>query len=134
MATVRRDVRIARPPDDVWAVLRDPTTICDWFPGVTGVSVEGRTRTITLGSGLPMPETITTIDDDLRRFQYRLTSPIVSDHRATIDVIDDHGDSLVIYSTDIEPAPMAYVFAGATGAALDQLKAVLEAGTTARED
>ena len=74
-----------------------------------------------------MPEEIITIDDDLRRFQYRITSPIVSNHQGTIDVIPEPDGSLVIYSTDISPDPMAYVFSGATGAALDELKAQMEA-------
>ena len=126
MATVRREIRIRRSPDDVWALLRDPMTIADWFPGIVSCALDGRSRTVTMGSGLRLNEEIVTIDDDLRRFQYRIDSPIMSHHLGTIDVIDDQGDSLVVYGTDISPDPMAYVFSGATGAALATVKAQLE--------
>jgi len=127
MATVRRHIRINRSPDDVWARIRDAAALREWFPGLVSSDVDGSTRTITTTSGISMPEEIITIDDDLRRFQYRITSPIESHHLATIDVIEDSGESLVIYSTDISPDPMAYVFSGATGAALDELKYQMEA-------
>jgi len=127
MATVRREIRIHRPPDDVWALVRDAAALHRWFPGLVASEVDGTKRVITLRSGLSMPEEIITIDDDLRRFQYRITSPIVSNHQGTIDVIPEPDGSLVIYSTDISPDPMAYVFSGATGAALDELKAQMEA-------
>lgn len=80
-----------------------------------------------MGSGLSLQEEILTIDDDLRRFQYHIDSPIMSHHLGMIDVLADQGGSLVIYSTDISPDPMAYVFSGATGAALDAIKFRLEA-------
>ena len=34
MGTVRREVRIARSADDVWAVVGDPASMAEWFPGV----------------------------------------------------------------------------------------------------
>ena len=126
MATVRREIRIERSPDDVWALLRDPTTIVDWFPGIVSCTLDGSVRTVTMTSGLSLREEIVTIDDDLRRFQYRIDSPIMSHHLGMIDVLEDHGGSLVIYSTDISPDPMAYVFSGATGAALEAIKSRLE--------
>jgi len=127
MATVRREIRIDCNPDDVWALIRDPTTIAEWFPGIVSCTLDGSFRTVTMGSGLSLQEEIITIDDDLRRFQYRIDSPIMSHHLGMIDVLADQGGSLVIYSTDISPDPMAYVFSGATGAALDAIKFRLEA-------
>jgi uncharacterized protein YndB with AHSA1/START domain len=131
MATVRRHVRIARAPDEVWDVLRDPASVERWFPGVVAAEVDGSQRVVTLASGMPMTEQIVTIDDDLRRFQYRLTTPVITEHLGTIDVIEDGDGSLVVYSTDIEPPPMAYVFSGATAAALAELRRLVETAARA---
>ncbi len=68
MGSVRREVRIARPADVVWAVVGDPVRIPEWFPGIVEATVEGTSRVITTASGLPMPEEIITNDPILRRF------------------------------------------------------------------
>ncbi len=127
MGTVRRQVRIARSADDVWAVVGDPTTIAQWFPGIVAAEVDGTARVITTASGIPMPEEIVTNDAIQRRFQYRLTGGIVRNHLGTIDVFDlGDGSSLVAYATDGEPDPMALMIGGATGNALRELKRQLE--------
>ncbi len=74
MGTVRRQARIARSADDVWAVISDPVTIAQWFPGIVDATVDGTTRVVTTASGIPMPEEIITNDAIQRRFQYRLTA------------------------------------------------------------
>ena len=127
MATIRRELRVDRPADDVWALVGDPARIHEWFPGMVASSVEGTTRTITTATGIEMPEEILTIDAVQRRFRYRITSPIVQDHLGVIDVFD-LGDetSLVAYSTDAEPDAMALMIGGATGAALAELRDQLE--------
>ena len=127
MGTVRRQARILRPADDVWAVVGDPVTISQWFPGIVDAQVDGTTRVITTASGLPMPEEIVTNDPIQRRFQYRLTAGIVRNHLGTIDVFDlGDGTSLVAYATDCEPDAMALIIGGATGNALHELKRRLE--------
>lgn len=126
-ASVRRQVRIACPPDDVWAVVGDARRITDWFPGIVAAEVDGDTRTITTGAGLPMPEQVVTCDRLQRRFQYRITAPLFHEHLSTIDVIDlGDGTSLVVYGVDAAPATMALVIAGAAGNALEHLRNVLE--------
>lgn len=127
MASVRREVVIERSAADVWSVVGDPTSIRHWFPGMVDATVDGTTRIITTGTGLPLPETILVHDPILRRFQYRLDLPVVRFHRGTIDVIELAPERcLVVYSTDCEPDPMALVIGGATGNALGELKRQLE--------
>lgn len=125
--TVRRQVRIARPAEDVWALVGDPARIQEWFPGIVSSTVEGSSRVIVTGSGLPMPEEIITNDPVQRRFQYRLTLPIFKEHLSTLDVLDlDDGTCLVVYSADADPSTMALVIAGAAGAALQHLRTMME--------
>jgi uncharacterized protein YndB with AHSA1/START domain len=125
--SVRRHVRIARPADEVWERIGDPARIAEWFVGIVSATVEGTTRTIVTGAGIPMPEEIVTHDPLQRRFQYRITAPMFREHLSTLDVIDlDDGTSLVVYAADAVPSTMALVIAGAAGSALEHLRTQME--------
>jgi hypothetical protein len=129
--TVRREVTIACPADTVWGVVGDPVRLPEWFPGIVDAQVDGDTRVIITGSGIPMPEQILTRDPLLRRFQYRITAPIITEHLSTIDVfaLSDRS-SLVSYSCDADPATMALIIGGAAGNALEHLRDLMEGGLT----
>ena len=134
MATIRTFARVQRSADDVWKVIGDPTRIVEWFPGVTAVTVEDGVRTLTLASGLPVFEQIVTLDHRLRRFQYRITGPLpVRYHLGTMDVIDDgQPGCLLLYSTEIEPDPMAFVLDGVISEGIAELARQLDAHEEAR--
>ena len=126
-ASVRRSVRIDRPADEVWALVGDPARIAEWFPGIVSATVDGTTRVVTTGAGIPMPEEIVTNDALQRRFQYRITAPIVREHLSTLDVHDlGDGTSLAVYAADADPATMALVIAGAAGNALENVRTMLQ--------
>jgi hypothetical protein len=126
-ASVRRQVRIARPAADVWTLIGDPARIQEWFPGIESSTVDGRIRVIVTTSGLPIPEEIVTNDPLQRRFQYRITGPVVREHLSTLDVLDlGDGSCLVVYAADAVPATMALVIAGAAGDALLHLRTMME--------
>ena len=123
MASLRHERRIAAPADVVWEVVRRPEDIASWFPGITEVTVEGTTRTITTATGLVIPERIMAIDDTLRRFAYTITAPLYRFHLGVIDVFDlGEDDSLCVYSTTAEPDLLCLVVAGATVAALEEIE------------
>jgi len=127
MGTIRREVIIDRPPDAVWPLIADPAAIARWFPGMVDAQVDGTSRVITTASGIPLPEEIVTVDPIQRRFQYRVLGGFMRSHLGTIDVFDLHdGRSLVSYSTDAEPDPVALIIGGATGNALRELRRQLE--------
>lgn len=133
MATLRSHARIQRSADDVWGVLAAPERIREWFPGVVDAQVADGVRTLTLRTGIPLIEDIVTLDHRLRRFQYKVTGPIpMKFHLGTMDVIDDPvpgGPScLLVYSTEILPEPMAFVFDGAISEAIANLARMLDAG------
>ena len=126
-ASIRREVRIQRSADELWEWVGDPARLAEWWPGITACVVDGDSRTITMGSGLPMPERLLTIDRLQRRFQYRITAPVFREHTSTIDVHDlGDGSCLVVYSVDAEPSTMALVIGGAAGNALQHLRSLLE--------
>jgi uncharacterized protein YndB with AHSA1/START domain len=131
LGSIRHHIRIHRPAADVWALAGDPTRLHEWFPGVVSCTVDGNQRVIVLGSGIPMPEEIVVNDPTQRRFQYRITAPLFTYHRGTIDCIDlDDGTCLVVYSTEADPRTMALTIAGGTAGALDELKRQMELPST----
>ncbi len=124
--SMRHAIRLACPPDTVWDVVGEPTRLPEWWEGIESCTVEGDQRLIQTRSGLPMPERILTIDPTIRRFQYRITSPLFVEHLSTIDVHDLHdGTCLTVYSVDAEPAVLALVISGAARAALNHLPVLL---------
>jgi carbon monoxide dehydrogenase subunit G len=129
-ASERRQLRIGVAADEAWAVVSRPELLHLWFPGIASCVVEGSQRTITLGTGLSLEETILTIDPLQRRFQYRISGGLFREHLATIDVVE-LGDTecLVVYASDADPATMAIVLGGAMAGALAELAAQLERGT-----
>ena len=128
MATIRSYVRIHATPETVWEIVGNPARIVEWFPGVTGVEITADTRTLQLASGVPVWEDILTIDDRLRRFQYRITGPLpVKFHLATMDVLEDEFPGcLLVYSTEIDPEPMAFVLDGVISEAITNLAKLAE--------
>ena len=130
--SVRHDVRLECAPDDVWELVGDPARVHEWFPGIESCTVDGDQRVVMTRSGLPMPEHLLTVDHTLRRLHYRITAPMFREHLGTIDVHDlGDGSSLVVYSTDAEPATLALVIGGAARAALDNLPTVVGQGRPA---
>lgn len=133
LGSVRHELRIHRPAAEVWELVGDAARLHEWFPGITACQVEGTTRVITTGAGIPMPEEILVNDPVQRRFQYRITAPVFQHHRGTIDVIDLHDDTcLVVYSTEADPRTMALIIGGGTAGALDELRRQMETGDAAR--
>ena len=129
--SVRSELRIGRPADDLWAIVGDPARLAEWFPGVASCTVDGDERVVTTDAGLSMPERLLTVDRLQRRFQYRITGPLFREHLSTVDVHDlGDGTSLVVYSVDAEPSVMALVLGGAAAAALERLRAMTEGGSS----
>ena len=128
MASVRYHIRINRSSDDVWKLVSDAAAISEWFPGIVTSSVDGSTRLVNMGEGLDLVEEIVTNDDELRRFQYRITGGVmpVEHHLGTVDVIEDGHGALVIYGTDVRPDELAGMVGPATEGGLEGLKKKLE--------
>ena len=127
LGSMRYAQRIGRSAADVWALVGDPARLPEWFPSITSCTVDGTTRVIVTGAGIPMPEEILVRDDTQRRFQYRVTAPLFQFHRGSIYVIAlDDDECLVVYTTDADPRPLALVVGGATAEALDCLQQLME--------
>lgn len=126
LGSIRHHIRLSYPAATVWQLLGAPERLHEWFPGITGCTVDDSKRVITLGSGLQMPEEILVHDQVQRRFQYRIDVPIFAFHRGTIDVIPlSDTECLAVYTTEADPRAMALVVAGAAQAGLQALPALI---------
>ncbi|ODU06032.1 MAG: hypothetical protein ABS81_05825 [Pseudonocardia sp. SCN 72-86] len=124
MPTLRSHVVIDAAPDAVWKVVSDAANIADWFPAMESSSGDTGRRTVVLKGGATLEEVVVTSDATMRRFQYRAVGgdlPVES-HLGTIDVIGiDPGRTIVVYSTEIEPASLAAPFEEAISEAVRAL-------------
>ncbi len=128
MATMRETIHIDVPPDKVWAGVRDPLALLDWFEGLDGGEMVGSARQLKMGD-ITVTEEIVTVDDDLRRFQYSITEmPIpVEYHLATIDVLEDGDGTLIIYGVDVKPDMLGDILAPTIVGATKGMKKHFEA-------
>jgi hypothetical protein len=127
LGSIRNELVIERPADQVWELAGDASRLHEWFPGIVALDLDGNKRTIHLAGGLSMPEDIVINDPLARRFEYSITMPIFVFHRGTIDVIalDDHR-CLVVYACEADPRTMALIIGGGCYRALQELKRQLE--------
>ena len=127
MASLRTHTRIDRPADEVWKVVSDVAGISAWFPGIEQATAGEGTRSCTLAGGTVLEEDVVTVDDALRRFQYRITAGMpVEHHLGTVDVLEDGDGALVVYSTEIAPDSLAALMGPAIEGGVQGLKAHLE--------
>ena len=127
MGTVRRHAFVDCNADQVWSFVGAPERLHEWFP-ITECRVEGNKRWITLAAGIVFEEDIITLDQDLRRFQYKIVNnSLIKFHLGTVDVIPD-GDNrcLMMYSTDMDPEVLALPIAGAASLGLEKVKQMFD--------
>ena len=127
MGTVRRHAFVDCNADKVWSFVGAPERLHEWFP-ITECRVEGNKRWITLAAGIVFEEDIITLDQDLRRFQYKIVNnSLIKFNLGTVDVIPD-GDNrcLMMYSTDMDPEVLALPIAGAASLGLEKVKQMFD--------
>lgn len=124
MPSLRSHVVIDAAPDAVWEVVSDAANIADWFPAMSRSSGDGMRRTVVLQDGSTLDEVVVNADPALRRFQYRVVGGDlpVEHHLGTVDVIElEPNRTIVVYTTEIEPASLAEAFDGAISEAVRAL-------------
>jgi len=127
MATLRETIHINATPDTVWAEVRDPLSVLNFFDALETAEMVGSARKIKMGD-ISITEEIVTVDDDLRRFQYSITEmPIpVEFHLSTIDVLEDGDGTLIVYGVDVRPDMLKDILAPTISGATVAMKAYFE--------
>lgn len=127
MATMRETVHIDASPEKVWAGIREPLALLDWFDGIDSGEMVGNARKLKMGD-ITVTEDIVTVDDDLRRFQYSISEmPIPLEfHLATIDVLRDGDGTLLVYGVDVRPDGLKDILAPTISGAAKGIKKFYE--------
>jgi Polyketide cyclase / dehydrase and lipid transport len=127
MATLRETIHIDASPDKIWAEVRDPLSVLNFFDALETAEMVGSARKIKMGD-IFITEEIVTVDDDLRRFQYSITEmPIpVEFHLSTIDVLEDGDGTLIVYGVDVRPDMLKDILAPTISGATAAMKAYFE--------
>jgi hypothetical protein len=104
-ATMRVEIRITAPVDEVWAAVRDVGAVHTRLaPGfVVDDRLKDGVRTITFANGLVIEETIVSIDDEHHRLGYSASGSRSRFHFASIEVIPDGEGCRMIWITDALP-------------------------------
>lgn len=110
MASIRKEIALNVPAEDVWDAVRDVgavhTRLC---PGVLiDARLEKDARIVTFANGMVVRELIVDIDDEARRFVWAAVGEPLTHHNASMQVLDDRDrSSRLIWITDILPNGIA---------------------------
>ncbi|MFG1990709.1 SRPBCC family protein [Actinoplanes sp. NPDC048988] len=134
MATVRAEVVVDLPPEQVWEAVADVGAVHRrLLPGrVRDARIEGDARILTMPDGWQVREVIVAVDHGLRRLAYAVADgqrmPLTY-HHASFQVFDEEGRGRLVWVTDVLPHAMAAVVRGVVERGLAEIKQTLESGT-----
>jgi hypothetical protein len=106
MATIRKEIRTAARPGDVWDAMRDVGALhTRLVPGfVTDTRLEPDARIVTFGNGMVVREAIVTIDDDERRLVWSVSGTSLTHHNGATQVFQaPDGGAHVVWTADLLP-------------------------------
>jgi uncharacterized protein YndB with AHSA1/START domain len=129
MASVRKEVVIDAPPDEVWGALRD------WgrpherlVPGfVVDARLEGDDRIVTFFNGAVARELLVDLDDDDRRLVWSVIEGPYTHHNASAQVFPaDAGRTRFVWIADLLPHEMGEMIDGLMERGVAVVKGTLE--------
>src|SRR5262249_42494082 len=134
-ASIRKDILIDAPPEQVWAAVRAVDAVHERLvPGyVVETRLEGVTRTLTFANGAVVRELIVAVDDEARRLAYAVVGgrmPLAH-HHASLQVIGEGaGRSRLVWISDVLPHECAADIRVRVERGAEVMKQTLEAAAT----
>ena len=110
MASIRKELLIDAPPDDVWAALRDWGAVHRRLvPGfVVDAHLDGDDRIVTFANGVVVREVLVDLDDDARRLAWSVADGPYTHHNASAQVFgDEGGGTRFVWIADLLPNDLA---------------------------
>jgi carbon monoxide dehydrogenase subunit G len=109
MASIREEIRIEAPPEDVWDALRDVGALhTRLVPGfVVDTRLEDGARIVTFGNGLVARELIVDVDEAGRRVVWAAVGGRMTHHNASAQVFADGDATRFVWIADLLPHELA---------------------------
>jgi carbon monoxide dehydrogenase subunit G len=130
MASIRKEIAIDAPAEQVWSAVRDVGRVHERLAKgfVTDTRLEPGARIVTFANGLVVRELLVDVDDVQRRVAYAVVGGAVSHHHAFMQVADSGpGSSRLIWVTDLLPDDAADSFRTMIEQGSSAMKRTLEA-------
>jgi hypothetical protein len=122
MAHIRKEIMLARPPEEVWAALRDwgnpHEKLVSGF--VVATELDGDDRLVTFFNGATVRELLLDLDDDARRLAWSVREGPYTHHNGVAQVFADGDRTRFVWTADLLPNAMA-----------DQTDALMDRGIAA---
>ena len=134
MATIQKEIEIARDRSVVWDAIRDVGAIHKRLvPGfVVDCKLEGDSRIVTFANGMVMREVIVTVDDATYRHAWSARGEPFTHHNASVQVIAEGAAKCrVVWIADLLPNEIADTVEKMVSQGLGVMKRTLE-GSGAR--
>ncbi len=131
MATIRREIHIAVPPEQAWDAVRDLGSLhTRLVPGfVTDCRMDGPdARVVTFGNGLVVRELIVAVDDAARRVAWSAQSERMTHHNASLQILPERDGCRAVWIADLLPHGVADAIAAMIDAGMAAMKRALEGG------
>jgi carbon monoxide dehydrogenase subunit G len=132
MASIRREIVVEAPADEIWAAVRDVGAPHERLvPGfLTDSRMDGDARVVTFANGVVVRELIVDIDDRARRVVWAAVGGKLTHHNASLQVFaDGPARSRVVWTADLLPNELAGYVTGLIEQGLGVMKQTLEAQT-----
>jgi len=130
MASIRKEIVVTAPVEDVWAAIRDVGAPHKRLaPGfLVDTRLEGDARVVTFANGLVARERIVDVDDAARRLCWAVVgSPRLTHHNASLQVFAEGGGrSRVVWIADLLPDEIAGDIRGLIEQGMAVMKKTLE--------
>lgn len=132
MASIRKEINIDVPPEQLWDALRDVgalhTRLVKGFVTDCQLEPDGAARVVTFANGMVVREVIVAVSDDDHRVVWSAAGGRLAHHNASAQVFGEgaHGSRLV-WIADLLPDSMAPAVAGMIEQGLAAMKRTVEA-------
>ena len=127
MATLRKEIPIARNTTAVWQSVRDfgavHTKVAPGF--LTDLKMDNGDRIVTFFNGLVARERLVTRDDQACRLVYAIVEGRPSHYNAAVQVFPEGDDSRIVWTIDLLPDELAPTVGAMMDEALVSMKKTL---------
>jgi len=129
MASIRKDISLAAPADQVWDAVRDFGALhTRLVPGfVLDTRIDDDARIVNFANGTVARELLVDCDDARRRLVYAVISERVKQHSASVQVVaDGEARCRLLWTVDVLPNEIAPYIDGQMGLAARAMQKAFE--------